>query len=169
MKRTLLIAAAAFALAACGQSTAEKTEEAAPAAPADMKSQVEAMGPEERGVFAYTQLIAYHQANPTVTPQCTSLRRVDDVGVIPANVRPDSVYQPHVGALVYSVQCGPQLTTVADDPREHWMVVFAPGAAAASFYPCADESGRRSRCTRTPLTVSPEATQAATPAPATTP
>jgi hypothetical protein len=163
MKRHLIAAAlaGAFALAACGQSTAVKTEEGAPVA-TDLKSQVEAMPAENRGVFAWQQLTAYQQANPTVTPVCTGApRRVDAVGIIPADVREDTIYAGHAGSLVFTVQCGPQLTTVGDDPREHWMVVFAPGAATATFENCAQPDGRRSRCMRVPLR-----TVADTPAPA---
>ncbi|MEZ6022797.1 MAG: hypothetical protein R3C16_05155 [Hyphomonadaceae bacterium] len=153
MKRTLIIAAAAFALAACGQSTTTE-EAAAPETPQDMMSEVQAMAPEDRGVFAWRQLTAYQQANPDVQPPCTSLRQVDAVGVIPENVNPQSIYAAHVGSLVYTVQCGPQLTTVRPDPREHWMIVFAPGAAEPVILPCSPDGGR-SQCLRVPQTVDP--------------
>lgn len=167
MKRTHLFAAAAvFALAACGQSATK--EEEAPAA-TDLMGQVLAMPAEERPVFASTQLVAYHQAHPEITPPCTTIRRVDAVGVIPADVRPDTIYGPLAGSLVYTVQCGEILTTVGDDPRQHWMVVLSPGAAEAAISNCSDEEGRRSRCMRVPLKITAEApaTAPATPAPAT--
>jgi hypothetical protein len=68
------------------------------------------------------------------------------------------------GSLVFSVQCGPQLTTVRDEPREHWLVVFAPGATEAVVVNCANAAGR-DQCTRTMPRVTATTTPASAPAP----
>lgn len=139
---------AALALAACGQA-AQTAEEAAPAAPQSLMEQVQAMAPEQQPVFAWRQLTAWQQANPEAQPPCASIRRVDAVGVIPEDVAPESIYAAYRGHLVFTVQCGPQLTTVRDDPREQWLVAFAPGAEQASIANCANADGI-SQCLRIP-------------------
>lgn len=138
--------AAALGLAACGQSTAPEPE--APAAPLSLLEQVQAQSAENQPVFAWQQLTAYQQAHPEATPACTSIRGAESRGIVPDNVAPGSVYEPFKGALVFSVQCGPQLTTAHDEPREHWLVAFAPGAAEAAVVNCADAAGRNDRCGR---------------------
>ena len=62
-------------------------------------------------------------------------------GVVPADVAEGSVYQPFAGALIYSIQCGPRLTTVRADAHEHWLVVLPPGAPEATIVSCADPRG----------------------------
>lgn len=139
MKR-LLLAACVAALAACSPPAAT-TEEAAPAAPQSLMDQVNAMGQEQQPVFAYQQLVAFQQAHADAQPPCASIRRAESLGVIPDNAAADSIYAAHKGSLVFSVQCGPQLTTVRDDPREHWLVIFAPGATEAVVVNCANPRG----------------------------
>ncbi len=135
MKLSQLAAAcAAFALAACGQAEAPKAE--APPAPTDLLSQVNAQAAEQQPVLAWQQLTAYQAAHPEAQPACTSIRRAEARGVVPEDVAPDSIYAGHVGSLVFSIQCGPQLTTVRDDPAEHWLVIFAPGATEAAVVSC---------------------------------
>lgn len=159
MKR--LAIAAALALAACGQSTTAPEAEAPPAVQ-DLMTQAQAQAPEMQPVFAWQQLTAYQTAHPELQqPPCTSIRRAESRGIVPADAAPDSIYAGHVGALVFSIQCGPQLTTVRDQPTEHWLVIFAPGATAAEVVSCADGTGDRCRAREIPRA-------AATPA-ATTP
>jgi len=147
---------AAFALAACGQSEAPKQDETAPTEPPSLMAQAQALSPEQQPVFAWQQLTAYQQAHPEAQPLCASIRRVDAIGYIPEDVAPDSIYAAYIGNLVFTVQCGAQLTTVRDDPREHWLVAFAPGATDAAVVPCANAQGR-SECTRTPARATPAA------------
>lgn len=145
MKPYLIAAAvAALALAACGQPAQE--EAAAPAAPASLMDQVQAMAPEQAPVFAWQQLTAYQQAHPEATPPCASIRATESRGVIPDTVPADSVYAAHIGSLVFSVQCGPQLTGIPNDPKEHWLVVFMPGASEAMVVNCANPDTGRDMC-----------------------
>lgn len=134
-------AAALLGLAACNQPAEAPAPEPA-AAPTALMDQVNAMAPEQRPVFAWQQLTAYQQAHPEAQPACASIRRAESMGVVPEDVAADSIYAGHAGALVFSVQCGPQLTTVADDPREHWLVVMAPGSESAQVLNCANAQGR---------------------------
>jgi hypothetical protein len=158
MKNAIFSACAVFALAACGQSTTEApTEE--PAAPQAMMDQVLAMAPEQQPVFAYQQLAAYQQTHPEAQPPCTAVRATESRGVIPDNVDPESAYASHRGALVFSVQCGALISATRMDPNEHWLVVFAPGAAEPTIVHCAGGPGGSSRCPRVVPTV--EATPAA--------
>jgi hypothetical protein len=147
MKRFLVAACALTLFAGCGQQEAATPE--APAAPQSLMEQVAAMAPEQQPVFAWQQLTAWQTAHPEAQPPCASIRRVDAVGVIPDNVDPESLYAGYKGAMVFAVQCGPQLTTVRDDPREQWLVAFAPGAAEAAVISCVAEGGR-SDCPRVP-------------------
>jgi hypothetical protein len=135
-------------LAACGQQEAAAPD--APAAPQSLMDQVAAMAPEQQPVFAWQQLTAWQAAHPEAQPPCTSIRRVDAVGVIPENVDPETLYANYKGAMVFAVQCGPQLTTVRDDPREQWLVAFAPGAAEAAVVSCATATGGGGNCPRVP-------------------
>lgn len=148
MKRVFAAVCAVALLAACGQQQAAEAPEA-PAAPQSLMDQVAAMAPEQQPVFAWQQLTAWQTAHPEAQPPCASIRRVDAVGIIPDNVDPESLYAGYKGAMVFAVQCGPQLTTVRDDPREQWLVVFAPGATEAAVTSCV-VAGGRSDCPRVP-------------------
>ena len=139
MKTKLIIACAALALAACGQSTAPVEE--APAAPQSLMEQVQAMSGEDQLVAGYSALVAYQQAHPEAQPPCTSPRGTESRGVIPADVAPDSVYAPHAGSLVLSVQCGVLISRAQFDPREHWLVVYAPAATEVAVVNCAGPNG----------------------------
>ncbi|QGZ93875.1 hypothetical protein [Terricaulis silvestris] len=139
MKSKLIIACAALALAACGQSTAP-TEEA-PAAPQSLMEQVQAMSGENQLVAGYSALVAYQQAHPEAQPPCTSPRGTESRGIVPADVAPDSVYAAHVGSLVLSVQCGVLISRAQFDPREHWLVVYAPAATEVAVVNCAGPNG----------------------------
>lgn len=136
----IVLAVAALVLAACGQQSAPEPE--VPAAPQGLMEQALAISPEQQPVFAWQQLTAYQARHPEAQPPCAEIRRVDVVGAIPEDVAAESLYAPHKGALVFTVQCGAQLTTVRDDPREHWMVVLAPGAAEPAVANCANAEGR---------------------------
>ena len=138
MKR-LILAAGLFA-AACGQSTTSSTA-TAPPAPQGLMEQTQAMALENQPVFAYQTLSAYQTAHPDSTPKCERVRAATSLGVIPADVAAGSVYQPFAGSLVFSVQCGPQLTVTPYDPHQHWLVVMAPGAADATVVSCSDAHG----------------------------
>lgn len=151
MKRFLVAACALTLLAACGQQEAAAPE--APAAPQSLMDQVAAMAPEQQPVFAWQQLTAWQTAHPEAQPPCASIRRVDAVGIIPDNVDPESLYAGYKGAMVFAVQCGPQLTTVRDDPREQWLVAFAPGATEAAVVACVNANDGRSDCPRVPRLV----------------
>lgn len=157
MKSHLLAAVcAALALAACGQSAEAPKADEAPAAPQALMDQVLAMSPEQQPVFAYQQLATYQQAHPEAQPPCTAVRATESRGVIPANVDPASAYGPHAGALVFSVQCGALVSATRMDPNEHWLVVFAPGAAEPTIVHCAGGPDNSSRCPRVvPTTAAP--------------
>ncbi|HJS79603.1 MAG TPA: hypothetical protein VJ748_03190 [Vitreimonas sp.] len=139
MKPHHLALCAALALAACGQAAAPKEE--TPAAPLSLMEQVQAQAPEMQLVTAYQALAAYQQAHPDSTPRCTAVRATESRGVIPDNVSPDSIYAAYKGAAVYSVNCGELRTMTRMDPREHWLVVYAPGASEVSIVNCASASG----------------------------
>jgi len=145
MKPLHFAVCAALALAAC--SPAEAPPEAPPA-PQSLMEEVQAMAPEQQPVFAYQQLIAFQQANPDSQPPCTAVRTTDFRGIIPPNIDPASPYGAHIGSAVYSVQCGQLVSLSAMDPREHWLVVFAPGATEAVIVNCANAQGRDA-CPRT--------------------
>jgi hypothetical protein len=134
MKNTLFAACAAFALAACGQSTAPVEE--APPAPADLLTQVQGLGEADRLVRAYTDLVAYQQTHPEAAPPCTAPRATETRGIIPDTVADDSVYAAHKGSLAISVQCGQLISRLAFDPAEHWLVVYAPGATEVAVVSC---------------------------------
>ncbi len=137
-----------FALAGCGQSTTLAPEPQAPAArQAGLIGEALALAPEQQPVFAWQTLTAYQAAHPEVQPPCASVRSAESRGVIPNDVASDSIYGPYAAAVVFAVQCGPQLTTVQSDPREHWLVILAPGATEAVVINCADPAGS-DRCPR---------------------
>lgn len=136
----VIAAAALCALAACSPPAEEAKQEAPPAAPTDALSALQAQSPENQPVHAWQQLTAWQSAN-SITPACASIRRAEARGVVPANIQPASIYAPYVGSTIFAVQCGPQLTTVRDNPAEHWLVIFTPGAAAPTILNCADPAG----------------------------
>ena len=136
-----LCVSAALAVAACGQPT-EAPAPASPPAPPSLMEQALAATPEMQPVFGYQQLVAYLAAHPELATACAGPRGAESRGVVPDNVASDSVYAPHKGALVLSVQCGERLTTVRDDPRQHWLVVLPPGAAEPTIVNCANAAGR---------------------------
>lgn len=136
-----------FALAACNQAPAPE-EAAAPEQPASLLDQIQAQRAEDQMVTAFQALIAYQQANPTVQPTCASVRGTESRGIIPDDVAADSIYAAHKGSAVFSVQCGPQLTGTRFDPREHWLVAYAPGATEIAVVNCADARGQ-DQCPRT--------------------
>ncbi|OQW60940.1 MAG: hypothetical protein A4S17_02200 [Proteobacteria bacterium HN_bin10] len=153
MIRSYLAAATALVLAGCGQPAS--TTEEAPPAPQSLFDQVNAMAAEQQPVFAYQQLIAYQQAHPEVTPACTSVRGTERIN-IPDNVAPDSIYAPHRGSAVFTVQCGPAISATRMDFNEKWLVVFAPGAEAVSVEHCLGERAT-DRCPRQVPTAAPAA------------
>lgn len=144
--RYVLAACAALSLAACSPPAETPTAET-PEAAQSMIDQVLSLPAEQQGVFAWQQLTAWQQGHPEAQPPCASIRRVDTVGTIPADVAADSVYAAYAGNLAFTVQCGAQLTTVRDNPAEQWLVAFAPGAPEAAIINCADAEGR-SQCPR---------------------
>ncbi|MBK6705296.1 MAG: hypothetical protein IPG56_17065 [Caulobacteraceae bacterium] len=136
MIRTYLAATAALLLAACGQSTAPTTEEA-PAAPQGLLEQIQAQSPEAQSVIAYHGFHRLPDCAPrlVVTPPCTSVRGTDRI-TVPANVAPDSIYAPHVGQVVFTVQCGALISATRMDYTQKWLVSFAPGAPEATVEHC---------------------------------
>jgi hypothetical protein len=144
MIRTYLAAGAVLLLAACSPPAA--TTEEAPAAPQSLYDQVNALPAENQPVFAYQQLVAYQQAHPEATPPCTAVRGSERINV-PENVAPDSIYAPHVGSAVFTVQCGALLSATRMDFNEKWLVVFAPGAEAVTVEHCLGER-QSDRCPR---------------------
>lgn len=151
----LILIAALLALGACGQPAQTPAPEA-PAAPQTALEQLQAEAAEQQPVFAWQQLTAYQAAHAEVQPPCTSVRRAEARGVVPANIDPASIYAPYVGATVFVIQCGAQLTTVGDDPRERWLVVFTPGAAEAAIQSCAG-AGADQCANRILPTITPQA------------
>jgi len=158
MKLHYFAACAALALAACGQAEAPKED--APAAPTSLMQTIQAQSPTDQLITAYQHLVAYQQAHPESQPVCTAVRATESRGVIPDNVSPDSIYAAYKGAAVYSVNCGELRSLARMDPREHWLVIYAPDADEASIVNCASASGT-DLCPRQVPTV--EATPAETP------
>jgi hypothetical protein len=156
MKPHYLAVCAALALAACGQAPKEES----PPAPQSLMETIQAQAPEMQLVSAYQALAAYQQAHPDSQPACTAVRATESRGVIPDNVSPDSIYNAYKGAAVYSINCGELRTMTLMDPREHWLVVYAPGATEVSIVNCASAGGD-DLCTRQVPTV--DATPATTP------
>jgi hypothetical protein len=158
------IGAAALALAAACSPPATKAPET-PAAPQTLMEQVQSQAPEQQLVTAYQALIAYQQAHPDVQPACASVRGTESRGVIPPNVAADSIYATHVGAQVYSIQCGALVSTSRMDPAEHWLVIYAPGATEVAVVNCANPRG--DSCPRTVPLAEIAPTPTTTPASAT--
>ncbi len=142
-----ILCAAALALAACGQKTAETETPEAPPAPQGLLEQVQAMSEEQRLVFATTQLAAYQQANPDSQPVCSAIRGTESRGIIPPNIDHNSAYAPFAGSMVIAVQCGELRSMTAMDPAQQWIVAFAPGATAVQVANCGG-SGSVTRCPR---------------------
>lgn len=132
--KKLIVAFAALA-AACGSQEA-KVEEAP--APTGLMEQALAMSPEESAVFAYTTFMA---KAPTLPRPCPAVRETISRGVIPAEVPADSIYAPHVGSLVFAIQCGELLTTVRADPQDHYMLILPPGGTDAQIASCLTAEG----------------------------
>lgn len=152
----MLIVAAAVLAAACSQPAQETTTE--PQAAADLLTEVQALGPEMQLVRGLQDLQAYQAAHPEVQPTCASVRATESRGVIPSEGVPEtSIYSSLAGALVISVQCGPQLTQTRMDPREHWLVVYAPGATEVNVVNCGLADGRDA-CPRQVVPAAPAAT-----------
>lgn len=141
----VIAAAAMFALAACQPAAEEAPADPAPAAPADALSALQAQTLEMQPVWAAQRLVEYQTAN-NISPVCESGRviRADALGVIPANIDPASIFGPYAGSTAFSIQCGERRTTVRPSPADHWLVVFTPGAPAATIVNCAD--GNTDRC-----------------------
>ncbi len=152
MIRTYFAAGALLLLVACGQSTAPNTEE--PSAAQGLLEQIQAASLEEQGVLAYQAFIAYQTAHPDIiTPPCTSVRSTDRI-TVPANVAADSIYAPHVGNVVFTVQCGALISGTRMDYAQKWLVSFAPGAPEATVEHCLGER-ESDRCPRQVPTADP--------------
>lgn len=153
MKPVVLAASAALLVAACGQQQAAAPE--APAAPQSALEQVQAQSPEMQLVAAVGHLQAYQQAHPESQPVCQNVRGTESRNMIPANVAADSFYAPHAGSLVISIQCGELRSMTAYDPREHWLVIYAPGAAEPAIVNCANAQGIDQCPRQVPVTSEP--------------
>lgn len=138
MKSHLLAVCAALTLAACG---GEAPKEEAPEAPQSLMQQIQAQPADQQLITAYQALAAYQQAHPDSQPVCRAVRATESRGVIPDDVSPDSLYAAYKGAAVYSINCGELRTATRMDPREHWLVVYAPGAEEVSIVNCASAGG----------------------------
>lgn len=157
MKPHHFLVCAALALAACGQAAAPKQEE--PAAPPSLLEQIQAQSGEEQLVSAYQAFVTYQAGHPDMQPACTrpadreggqpyGLRGTEPRGVIPDDVAPESIYAAYKGAAVFSIQCGERASRAPMDPREHWLVIYAPGASEVSIANCASANGRTDLCPR---------------------
>jgi predicted small lipoprotein YifL len=134
MKLRMIAVTALFALAACGQS-GEAPKQEAPPAPQGLMEQLERTSPEMQPVTAWQQLMTHAETMPA----CREVRHSESRGIVPANA--GGPYAGHGGEWVFSVQCGPQLTTVRPDPHQHWLIFFAPGATTSTIVNCADAHG----------------------------
>ncbi|MBI3437960.1 MAG: hypothetical protein HY054_04800 [Proteobacteria bacterium] len=158
MKLKIIAATALLALAACGQSsTAPSSDTATATAPQGLMEQIQAQALEMQPVTAWQQL----SAHPETMPACGSVRRTESKGIVPANAVPP--YAGHAGELVFSIQCGPQLTTVRSDPHEHWLIFFAPGATTSTIVNCAQGSGDQCLLASIPTTAAATTTATSTP------
>ncbi len=155
MKPRLIAATALLALAACGQASQTPSSDtvSTTAAPQGLFEQLERTSPEMQPVTAWQQLMTHAETMPA----CHDVRRTESKEIVPPNVAPDSAYAGHAGEWAFSVQCGPQLTTVHDDPHQHWLIFIAPGASTSTIVNCAQ--GANDRCL---LAVIPTAAAAAT-------
>lgn len=147
MKLHHLAFGAALALGACGQPAAPKQEEPPPA-PQSAMDRVLAQSPEMQLVTAYQALAAYQQTHAESAPRCTAVRATESRGIIPDNVAPDSIYAAYRGGAVYSINCGELRSMTRMDPREHWLVIYTPGAADVTVVNCATPNGAEDRCTQ---------------------
>ncbi|HWA01076.1 MAG TPA: hypothetical protein VG841_12255 [Caulobacterales bacterium] len=138
MKRTVIALAAALAACSPPAATTSSTETAAPTG---LMAEAQSKAREELPVFGYQLLAAYQAAHPDSQPVCRTVRGAESRGVVPPDVDPASVYGAHAGSLALSVQCGAQLTGTRMDPKEHWLVILAPGATDPVVVNCADRDG----------------------------
>jgi hypothetical protein len=149
----MIAVTALFALAACGQSSEAPKQAAAPAAPQGLMEQLERTSPEMQPVTAWQQLMTHAETMPA----CHEVRRTESRGIVPANA--SGPYAAHDGEWAFSVQCGPQLTTVHADPHQHWIIFFASGSTTSTIANCADAHGQ-DQCVAQTI---PTAAAAATP------
>jgi hypothetical protein len=161
MKLEIIAATALLALAACGQSTPPSSDVASTTAAAaqGLFEQLERTAPEMQPVTAWQQLMTHAETMPA----CREVRRTESRGIVPANAAPDSAYAGHAGEWVFVVQCGPRLTTVGNDPHQHWLIFFAPGAATSTIVNCAQGTGDRCMLARIPTADATAATTTSTP------
>jgi hypothetical protein len=144
MTLRIIAATALLALAACGQSSEAPKQAAAPPAAHGLFEQLESTAPEMQPVTAWQQLMTHAETMPA----CRQVRRTESRGIVPADaVAP---YDGHAGEWAFSIQCGPQLTTVRSDPHEHWLIFFAPGAATSTIVNCAQGAGDQCLLARIP-------------------
>jgi hypothetical protein len=137
MKLRMIAATAVLALAACGQANdGAKQGTAAATAPQGLFEQLERTSPEMQPVTAWQQLTSH----PETMPACHDVRRSESRGIVPANAA--APYAGHDGAWAFVIQCGPQLTTVRPDPRQHWLIFFKPGETTSTIANCADAHGQ---------------------------
>lgn len=158
-----LVLTAALLIAACNQ--AATTASSTATAPQGIMEQTLAQSQEMQPVAALTALNRYQAAHTDSTPRCTEVRESAARGIIPNDVADGSIYKPFGGDLVFAIQCGPRLTTVPPDPKQHWLVVMAPGAADVTVISCADAHGN-DQCTYRIPRATPAATSTSTAAPA---
>ena len=155
MKLKIIAATALMALAACGQSTAPSSDTTSATAAQGLFEQLERTAPEMQPVTAWQQL----SSHPETMPACGSVRRTESKGIVPENAAPP--YAGHAGEWVFSIQCGPQLTTVRPSPHDHWLIFFAPGATTSTIVNCAQGTGDQCLLAQIP-TVSAATTTATT-------
>ena len=144
MSLRIIVATALLALAACGQSSEAPKQEAPPAAAQGLFEQLERTAPEMQPVTAWQQLMTHAETMPA----CHDVRRTESRGIVPADAA--GPYAGHAGEWVFSVQCGPQLTTVRPDPHQHWLIFFAPGATTSTIVNCAQGTGDQCLLARIP-------------------
>jgi hypothetical protein len=147
MKLKIIAATALLALAACGQSSTTPSSGAttsATTAPQGLFEQLERTAPEMQPVTAWQQL----SSHPETMPACASVRRTESKGIVPPNAAPP--YAGHAGEWVFSIQCGPQLTTVRPDPHQHWLIFFKEGAMTSTIVNCAQGTGDQCLLARIP-------------------
>ena len=136
MKLRMIAATALLALAACGQGgETAKQETTTAAAPQGLFEQLTRTAPEMQPVTAWQQLITHQEAMPA----CREVRRTESRGIVPPNAA--APYAGHEGEWAFSIQCGPQLTTVRPDPRQHWLIFFKEGETTSTIANCADAAG----------------------------
>jgi len=151
MKLKIIAATALLALAACGQSSTAP-DSATSTTAQGLFEQLERTAPEMQPVTAWQQLSSHAETMPA----CGSVRRTESKGIVPANAAPP--YAGHAGEWVFSIQCGPQLTTVRPNPHDHWLIFFAPGAATSTIVNCAQGTGDQCLLAHIPTTDAPTTT-----------